>query len=137
MIERDINRGRQYASSNSALRGPDWRAVGIVLAMMAAPRVCLPGTTFESPDNAELAFRLLTRPGCAWMKDEHYGFLINVLVKLHAAALTWLRTPVTKFGGKAPVAAMGVTTIPVTCCFLRRLGSCRSGGLYLTSHGYW
>lgn len=104
-----------------------------LLALIAAAallRLLYLGNTFQSSDNAELAVRILTNDGYAWMLEENYGLLINLLVKLSAGVVSGLGVGLTEFWWKAPVALFGIVQVPVTYAFLRRLGGSREAGLW-------
>jgi hypothetical protein len=92
-------------------------------------RMVLLGNTFQSSDNVELATRIILFPGYAWMIQEYYGVLINLLIKVPVGMVSSLGIAVTEFWWKMPVALFGTLQIPLTYRFVRRLGGGRMAAL--------
>ncbi|MCA9741965.1 glycosyltransferase family 39 protein [candidate division KSB1 bacterium] len=78
------------------------------------------GNTFQSADNAALASKIL-QYGYRWMIEDHYGFLINIYVKLFTAALSMAGIALTEFWWKVPIALVGSLQVPIVYLFLLRL----------------
>jgi hypothetical protein len=90
------------------------------------------GNTFQSSDNAELAFKILKNDGSGywWILREYYGALINVYVKLFVGLLSFFDVVITEFWWKFPIAAIGSLQAPLTYFFLkRRIGCSEIGAL--------
>jgi hypothetical protein len=84
-------------------------------------RTFLLGNTFISSDNAELAVRILGKPGFLWMVLEQYGILISLIDKMLVTFFAFVGINVTEFWWKIPVAIVGIMQIPLTFFFMRRL----------------
>jgi len=96
--------------------------------LLASLALRLPGlgTVFDSSDNAELAARVLLRPGYAWMAREPYGFIIYFLVKVFVGVVAALGITVTEFWWKLPVAVVGSLQAPLAYLFLKRVRCCEA-----------
>ena len=106
-------------------RPHDWSVFGtmvLIIALGLLLRLQHLGNTFQSGDNAALAWAVSSKQGNLWMFQEQYGVLINVLVKGFALLVAWLHVGMTEFWWKCPVALLGTAQIPLTFFFLRRLG---------------
>jgi hypothetical protein len=91
------------------------------------------GNTFQSSDNAELAFKILINDGSGygWILREYYGALINVFVKLFVGLLSSLDVVITEFWWKFPIALIGSLQAPLTYLVLkRRIGCSDAGALF-------
>jgi hypothetical protein len=91
-------------------------------------RILFLGNTFQSSDNAELAFKILTNSGYLWIIREYYGALINVYVKLVIGLLSWFGVTITEFWWKIPIAILGSLQAPLTYFFLKRRIGCSNIG---------
>lgn len=112
----------------------DSQIVAIVLSLFLLSllfRILFLGNTFQSSDNAELAFKILKNTGYSWIIREYYGALINVYVKSFVGLLSSLGVTITEFWWKAPIATLGSIQAPLTYLFLkRRVGCSNSGALF-------
>lgn len=88
------------------------------------------GNTFQSSDNAVLAFQIVTNPGYGWMFYERYGLLINLFAKVFVGTVSSLGITVTEFWWKAPIALLGTLQTPLTFLFVKRLGGREEGALW-------
>lgn len=79
------------------------------------------GNTFESADNAALADRIVHNRGYAWMVREYYGFIVNFLVKLFAATVSFIGLNLTEFWWKLPVALVGSGQKILSFLFLKKM----------------
>jgi hypothetical protein len=97
-------------------------AIPAVLLLGLLLRVLFLANIFQSADNAALASRIVSNPGYGWMSREYFGVMINLLIRLWAAALSTMGVTLTEFWWKLPVAAMGSLQAPLLFFFLRRIG---------------
>ena len=107
--------------------------VAIVLSLFFLSltlRLLFLGNTFQSSDNAELAFKILKNDGSGywWILREYYGALINLYVKFFVAVVSSLGVTITEFWWKAPIAILGSLQVPLTYLFLKRRVRCSNTG---------
>jgi len=122
----DADAGGSARAARAAAR---WRVALLVVLVIVSLALRVPrlGGVFASADNAELAARIVSNRGYAWMVRERYGLLINVLVKLSAATFSSLGITLTEFWWRLPLAVVGSFQAPLAYLFLKRL-RCREAG---------
>ncbi len=91
------------------------------------------GNTFESSDNVELAYKILTNHGYRWMVRENYGFLINIYVKIFVGILSLMGVGINEFWWKFPIAFLG--SLQVFATYFLMCGMNQSKGLSLIVAG--
>ena len=87
-------------------------------------RILFIGNTFQSSDNAELAWKILKNSGYSWIIHDYYGALIDVVVKLFVGLLSTFGITITEFWWKVPIAILGSFQAPLTYFFLKRRIGC-------------
>ena len=128
---------RMCRSETSADTGVGYVPLAVILLSLFAISLILRtlflGNTFQSSDNAELAFKILKNDGAGygWIVREYYGALINVYVKLFVGLLSLFGVVITEFWWKLPIALVGSLQAPLTYLLLkRRLGCSDLGALF-------
>ena len=91
-------------------------------------RILFIGNTFQSSDNAELAFKILKNNGYSWIIRDYYGAIIDVYVKLFVGLLSSFGVTITEFWWKTPIAILGSFQTPLTYFFLKRRIGCSNIG---------
>jgi hypothetical protein len=125
--EKDLNRRTEGTFSDAT----DIHNGAIVLSLFFLSlvlRVLFLGNTFQSSDNAELAFKILKNSGYTWIIREYYGALINVYVKFFVASVSFLGLTITEFWWKVPIAVIGSIQASLTYLFLKRRVHCSKAG---------
>jgi hypothetical protein len=92
-------------------------------------RLVLLGTTFQRGDDAELAARIVHFAGYTWTLRGNYGVFIILLVKLFVGSASQVGVTITEFWWKFPIALVGTLQVPLTYCFVKRLGGGREAAL--------
>ncbi len=124
-----LSESRMPNDSRSSYALADWCIASLITLAAASLRIACLGSPFHSSDHAELAVRIMTEPGYAWMIHEFYGFLISIYVKLCAAFVSALGMGLTEFWWRLPIAMVGSAQPALTFLFLRWLGCRRIGAL--------
>ena len=106
-----------------------WLTLFSALFIAALLRFLYLGSPFESSDNAEVAVKITTFPGYAWIIKQSHSAFIFFYVKIFAGLISLLHVRITEFWWKAPIALAGVCQIPLTYFFLKRLGYRKIGSV--------
>jgi hypothetical protein len=91
-------------------------------------RIFFLGNTFQSSDNAEIAWKILRNNGYSWILRDYYGAIINVYIKFSVGLLSSFGVTITEFWWRAPVAVIGALQAPLTYFFLKRSIGCTNVG---------
>jgi hypothetical protein len=125
--------GELSLEQTTAYKQYQWPVIVALLVLTCLSlllRTLFLGNTFQSSDNAELAFKILKNDGSGywWILREYYGALINVYVKLFVGLLSFFDVVITEFWWKFPIAAIGSLQAPLTYFFLKRRIGCSNIG---------
>jgi len=99
----------------------------LIIALLI--RIIYLGNTFQTSDNAELAVKIISKPGFSWMLWENYGLIINLIVKSFVIFASYLGITITEFWWKFPIAFIGSLQALLTYFFLRWVGTTNLGSL--------
>lgn len=109
---------------------PSWlvatASILIVVALAAALRIWNMGATFESSDQAAMAYLVRYEQGLRWVFAHDYGPVLPGLQLICTHTLAWLQRPLDETAARIVPALLSLIQVLVTYPLLRRLHASRS-----------